>query len=157
MRSSVDLVDRPYAFSQLRPLLLNGFAGEARKRGFSHGDQTFEALHRFRILSPLFRVKRDGRTIANLARTDPSLARQVAYWQPTSAEDLVDARNAGRLFDPALEPITAYRRLMRPLNDHTYLSSVYLYSEFQLVFLPLLRQAVGFLRWSKRADAFIPT
>lgn len=152
MRPTLDLVRLPYAFTQVRPLLPNGFAREARARGFSAAEQQLEALHRLRLLVPLFRVERDGRAIALAARRgqpdEPAWA--LAHWQPTSRDDLLEARSLGRLHDPAHEHFIARRRLRRTIGELSYDSSVYLYSPHQLIALPLNRQARSHLGFTRR-------
>ena len=145
MRSTVDLVELPYTFTQLRPLLADGFGREARQRGLFLPAATLEALHRERLLVPLFRVQRDGRAIRRLVREDRRLATQVAHWEPTNRRD-IEAAAVSALFDPAGEPFVARRRLERTLFDRiTYDSSVYLYSQHQLTMIPILERAIQYL------------
>lgn len=133
MRSPVDLLEFPFVFTQLRPLLASGFVREAKDRGVNLNEIQLEGLHRFGLLPPLLRIRRDGRAIARHRSADPILARQLAHWQPTSVEDLRGARNAGRLFAAAEEGFVARRRLLRQIGDVEYRASEFLYSPHQIL------------------------
>ncbi|HEX2086452.1 MAG TPA: hypothetical protein VHF89_12270 [Solirubrobacteraceae bacterium] len=146
MRPAVDLIELPFAFTQLRPLMPSQFIGEARKRGVPLDEHQLEALHRLRLLPPFLRVQRDGRAIAALRRSDPRLAHHVATSHPTDVRDLREARAAGRLLAPAAEHFIARRRLVRVIDGRRYRSSEYLYSHHQLVHLPTVRRALPLLR-----------
>lgn len=100
MRPSIDLIDLRYAFTQLRPLTPAKFLSEARQRDASLIEEHLEALHRLGVLVPLFRVRRDGRRIANVARRDLNEALDLAHWEPTSPESLLHAKRSGLLSDP---------------------------------------------------------
>lgn len=149
MRTAIDLVALPYTFTQQRPLLANAFLSAARERGVSMVEQQLEALHRARILVPLLRVRRDGRAIASATRARHPHVYQFAHWQPTAREDLREALDEARLFDPAAESFIARRRLKRTIGELTYDSSVYLYSPHQLIALPLIRDVLPHLGWSR--------
>lgn len=153
MRTARDLVVLPYTFTQQRPLLADGFLNATRERGLSMSEQQLEALHRARILVPLLRVRRNGRAIATAARVQHPDVHQFAHWQPTAREDVREALDEGRLFDPAEESFMARRRLKRTIGELTYESSVYLYSPHQLVLLPLIRDVLPNLRWSHQSGA----
>lgn len=139
------LLEEPFTFTQLRPLLPRQFIDVAKKCGMWLSEQELEAFHRVRLVVPVYRVARDGRTIASEYRRGEE-AYYLAHWQPTSRDDLVDAHAHGRLYDPASEPFIARRRLKRALGDRSYDSSVYLYSHHQLNALQLMRQARSRLR-----------
>jgi hypothetical protein len=133
------LLDEPFTFTQYRPLLPRQFIDEAKRCGLWLSEQELEAIHRVRLLVPLYRLARDGREIANAHRRGED-AYHLAHWQPTSRADLTDARTHGRLYDAASEAFIARRRLKRPLGDRSYESSVFLYSRHQLTAVPFLRQ-----------------
>jgi hypothetical protein len=134
------LLDEPFTFTQQRLMLPAKFLEEARKCGLWMSEQELEAWHRVRLLVPAFRVARDGRAIASLHRQGED-AYQLAYWQPTSRNDLLEARSTGLLHDPACEAFIARRRLKRKLGEFSYDTSVYLYSRHQLMSLLLLKNA----------------
>jgi hypothetical protein len=151
MRPTVDLLELPYSFTQQHLLTSHEFCRAANKRGFGLTDQHLEALHRARLLVPLFRVKRDGRAIVAAMRGgDPHFARALANETPKRRDELRETREAGHLYDPASEPFVARRRLRRPLDGRTYESSVFLYAAQQLVTLPLIRVALPSLRMRNR-------
>jgi len=157
MRTSVDLVDLPYAFTQLSPLTPAKFLSEARKRDVLLIDEHLEALHRLEVLVPLFRVRRDRRKIANVARHDLNEAFYLAHWEPTTPQTLRVANAEGRLSDPARERFISRHLLRHTLGDSTatYETSIYLYSPYQLGLLPLVRDAVKDMRFDNRRGRLI--
>jgi hypothetical protein len=146
MRSAIDLLDLPYTYWQLPLLTETNFRREAKARGLHLQEHQFEDFHKLGLLTPFLRVRRDGRVIAAAARRRDPAAWQIAHWEPTSRRDLLDARAAGRLHDPAAEHFIARRRLQREVGEISYRSSEYLYSHHQLLALPALRGALPYLR-----------
>ncbi len=114
---------------------------------------SLEALHPLRILEPLFRVQRDGRLIASLARRDDTLGWQEAMWQPTLRRDLLQLKEGGRLHAPRAEAFIARRRLQRKTSNIEYSTSIYLYSHHQLLFLPLVKTALPHIRFGRNGQA----
>lgn len=152
MRSVLDLLDLPFTFWQLRLLTEDQFRREAKARGVDLFERQLEGLHRLRLLIPFLRVARDGRAIAAAARRDDPYIWEHAHRQPTYRADLLSAREAGRLHDPAEEHFIARRRLQREVGEVTYRSSEYLYSHHQLLALPLLRSALPYLRYVETGE-----
>lgn len=152
MRSPVDLVDLPYSFTQLAPLMPATFIREAAARGVQLTETQLEGLHRLRLLVPLFRVRRDGRAVAAAARRRAPDAWELAHWQPTQRWDLQRARDQGRLHAAAGEPFVSRKRLVRSVAGIEYRTSDYLYSAHQLLLLPLVRRALLFLRYRRGPD-----
>ncbi len=133
VRSPVDLIELPYAFTQLPLLMPDGFIRAARERGVALSEPQLDGLHRFKLLVPTFRVKRDGRAIRSYARERPMLARQLAQWQPTTRTDLLQARDERRLFAAIKEPFVGRDRRRRDLDGLPYLTSEYLCSQHHLL------------------------
>lgn len=153
MRPAKDLLDLPYSFTQLPLLMPEEFIREARQRGVRLSDNQLAALHRVRLVTPLFRVQRDGRAISSLIRRgEESVAWQVAHWQPTGRRDLLEARDRGRLFEPAREGFVSRQRLLRTTGGLEYRASEYLYSQHQLLLLPTVRAALPYLRYGRAGD-----
>lgn len=152
MRSAAELVDLPYSFTQLGPLMPDAFARSARERGVSLTVSDLETLHRLGLLVPFLRVRRDGRAIARYARSEPILAGQLAHWQPTQRRDLEEARRAGRLFAAGDEPFLGRQRRKRGAGDLTYLSSDYLYSPHQVLGLAKVRHALPHVKHRQRSS-----
>jgi hypothetical protein len=148
MKSAIDLLDLPYTFWQLPLYTESQFRREAKARGLHITENQLEGLHRLRVLTPIFRVKRDGRAIAAAARRQDPFVWEQAHWEPTARGDLVEARAAFRLHDPTDEPFMARRRLQRQVGDITYRSSEYLYSHHQLLVLPTAKTAMRYFRYS---------
>ena len=63
MRSPVDLVELPFAFTQRSLLTESAFIREAEKRHVRLRPATLEALHRLKLLVPLLRFSRDRAAI----------------------------------------------------------------------------------------------
>ena len=157
-RSSLDLLDLPFTFTQLPPLTADGFIREAKDRGARISQDQLEHLHRLRLLVPVFRVRRDTRAIAELALGDNEQrvwAWPVAHADPTSRHDLLEARDRGQLFDPSTERFIARQSLQRTVGEVTYLASEYLYSQHQLLHLPTVRAALPHLRYAGRAKRLV--
>jgi hypothetical protein len=153
MKSVLDLLDLPFSFWQLRPLTEQQFRTEAKERGVYLPAQQMEALHRLRLLVPIFRVARDGRAIAALARRGDPFIWEAAHWQPTTRVDLINARDSGRLHDPRQEHFVARRRLRRQIGEFTYDASEYLYSHHQLLALPVVRAALPHITFAPDGQA----
>jgi hypothetical protein len=160
MRSPLDLLELPYSFSQLPLLLGDEFRREASARGFDLSEDELEALHRARILVPLFRLSQDSRPIVTALRRNVVLGRQLAHWIAPSLSELAKFRAAGRLHDPATERLISGRqrchkvKLMGYGTDvyATYETSVYVYSQHQLMMLPVVSWTWGFLDRSPRHE-----
>ena len=157
MRSAVDLLDLPFGFAQLRPLMADDFRRQANDRGVSLQQAHLEALHRARILVPLFRVIRDTRTINALARRGARETYSFSRWHPTSRFDLEQARGRDWLRDPAEERFMSIAQRRRPLEDYSYEASVYVYSPHQLITLPLVKETLASMKYSRGGDDFVAT
>jgi hypothetical protein len=138
VRSPLDLLELPYSFSQVPLLTAAQFRREAGARGVALTEDELEGLHRARVLVPLFRVARDRWAIRQAANHDWVLARQLAHWQTTSRADLVEARSLGRLHDPAAERFMSRKQRTRSLDQWTYETSAYVYSQHQMITLQLV-------------------
>jgi hypothetical protein len=149
VRPAVELIELPYTFTQLPVLMPRQFISEARERGVHLSDAHLEALHRARLLTPLLRVRRDVRLVAQLAPRDAIHADQVAHWEPTNRRDLVDAYNSGLVTDPASERFISRRSRERNLAELEFLVSDYLYSSHQLLMLPTIKAVLPHLRARK--------
>jgi hypothetical protein len=149
MRPPQDLLKLPYSFTQLPPLTAQEFIDEARKRGLQLQIDDLQAFHRLKLLVPMLRVQRDGRAVASVARRGDIWSRQAGRGKPNTRDDLIEAEDHGRLFDPASEPFIGRGRLTRTAYSITYQSSDYLYSRHQLLTIPSLRQLKVFLSYQQ--------
>jgi hypothetical protein len=156
MRSSVDLAELPYVFSQVPLLVAEEFAKQASERGIVVTEQQLEALHQLRLMTPLLRVARSGRVLTSTVRRQGQWAWQMAYWRPTSPADIVDAHAANLLHDPAAERFIGSRRRQRDIGGRRYATSVYLYSHHQMIYLPLVREVLPFIRYGGPGDPETP-
>jgi hypothetical protein len=145
VKGALDLLDLPFSFWQLPLLSEAQFTREARARGVLLSPQMMELLHRMRLLTPLYRVQRDGRAIAAAVRRNDPFAWREADWLPMSRTHLVEACEVGRVHDPAEEHFIARQRLDRQVGDIPYRASAYLYSHHQLLMLQTLKRALPVL------------
>jgi hypothetical protein len=152
MRSALDLLDLPLSFQQLPALTEREFIAAAKDRGLHLTPQLLEDLHRLRILPPLLRLRRRGRSIAAAARRGDGSFWEERTWHPTRHDALVLARNDGLLRDAAAERFIRRATQEREVEGVRYTLSAYLYSEYQLLFLPLLREVLPHLRHDERGE-----
>lgn len=139
MRPTADLADLPYAFTQDPLLLPEQFVKALSTRDLELTTQELEDLHRVGLLVPLVRV---GRSRAGLERAsrEPWVWHMVA-WNPTSPRTIAEARSDGLLYDPANERFVAGARRQRQVQGRTIPSSVQLYSPYQTIYAPMIREA----------------
>jgi hypothetical protein len=104
VRSSLDLLKLPYSFSQLELLLGEDFRREASARGLELTDEELEALHRARILVPMFRLTRDPQPAKRAFASNVVLGGRLTHWVAPTLETLKILRSSGRLHDPAADP-----------------------------------------------------
>ena len=152
MRSTLDLLDLPFSFHQLPALTEHEFIAAAKDRSLHLTPQLLEGLHRLRILPPLLRLRRRGRSIAAAARRGDGSFWEERTWHPTRHDALVLARSDGLLRDPAEERFIRRATQEREVAGVRYTLSAYLYSEHQLLFLPLLREVLPHLRHDKHGE-----
>ncbi len=142
MRSPQDLLEFPFTFAQLRPLLPEKLVSEAADRGVVIHRADLDALHRARIVLPLFELRKDTRAIVAHARVNVREAESAAAWHPTSRYDLETALADGRLRDPTQVRYLPPAERRRHVGDRRYESPVYLYSPHQLIMLPLIARSL---------------
>jgi hypothetical protein len=149
-RSSLDLLTLQYPFSQVNLLTPEAFIREAERRYSSsissrlHLDvAALEALHRHRVLVPLYRIARTtGDPQRRIDVTGSLTARHVTTTIPA---EVFRAADDGRVYDPADEPFTAWST-----GD-----SDYLYSRHQLLGLDVAEFFVEQLVPELQADQSI--
>ena len=148
----MELVGLPYVFSQSPLLRPDQFIRDARERGAFLSEEHLEALHRARVLVPLFRVTRSTRQVRTSMRAGGPLAWQMGYWSPTEIDDVLAARDAGRLHDPAAERFMTRSQREHRVGEMSYASSVYLYCKQQMIHLPDVASALPSIRWTRDGD-----
>jgi hypothetical protein len=146
-RSSLDLLDLPYPFSQVGLLTASDFAnlaGQRRSwamRGLPSLDaQVLEELHRYGVLVPLFRV--DLTPSGRAPVIDISASQTVKQVHTTVIAALLRAASEGRAADPAAEPFAAWPT-ERHQAEWPSKESGYLYSRHQLVGLDIAMSFVS--------------
>lgn len=152
MRTSVDLLDLPFSFQQLPALTEGQFITAAKERGLQLTPQLLEGFHRIGILPPLLRLRRRGQTIAAAARRGDGSFWEERTWHPTGHDGLLLARESNLLRDPVTERFIRRASQQREVAGVRYSLSAYLYSEHQLMMLPLLRDALPYLRYDERGE-----
>src|SRR5690348_15358467 len=82
-RSTVELLGLPWVFTQLKPLTAQDFLKEVRRRNVDLTEPDLEAMHKKRILVPLLRASRDGRTLRAEVRAQRGMRFRHDHWDPT--------------------------------------------------------------------------
>jgi len=136
------LLDLPFVFSQTRLLTPSDIAREATARGVFLVDFQLEALHETRIVQPIYRVSYDVRAAVRAARRDPDWRWEILRHTQRDVTSLLRSRRAGRLFDPARASFVPWDRYERRFEDVRFRASDFLYSPFQLVALPFVRDMI---------------
>lgn len=159
MRPTTDLLNLEFVFSQQVPLTSSKFikALEQRilAREFRLSDwEQLEELHRVGVLIPMFRFKKNTRSLLREARqrklpaTSVLLGRDVPF-----AMNLHENEEIGSLIDPQFESYKTWYSYMRSYktdylypNESTnqektgsFWASSFLYSPYQLLLIPKLR------------------
>jgi hypothetical protein len=150
----MDLVGRPYAFTQRRLLEPEEFAREAGLRGVHLTSKDLDGLHQTHLLDPLYRVRRPEWDIQRRRRAVGRPYRQPSrMWgvPKTGAELRLDHAD-GLLADAAGVP---YRTRARAATGGVRRSE-YLYSTYQLLELTRVdrgRELLARARTSSKGDA----
>jgi hypothetical protein len=154
-RSSLDLLSLPYPFSQVGLLTASDFVKQAEFRR-SHADRglpmdlrVLEVLHRYSVLTPLFRV--DLTPGVPERKQDIALSLTAQHVHTTVVSELLRGATDGRAADPAVEAFHAWpaerRRALWPTFD-----SAYLYARHQLLGLDVATQFVRRLKPQRQGE-----
>lgn len=153
MRSSLDLLDLPFVFTQSAVLPEDRFIRDAKERGVQLNTEQLEAMHRSGLLVPFFRVRRDTRR----RRSHPMHSfdeRWRLSEQPRSADELKTIREENRLHDPAHDGFRARHWSMLRRGDLTFRPTAFVYGAHQMLNVPLVLQALPYLRWKNGRSRF---
>lgn len=145
IRSTQELALRSLAFSQFQLCSPSDFIKEASKRRIQIDTALLEDLHRTSLLVPFFRIlNHDPKGYASTKTAHHvseeahpiGLSRTMFYYH-----------KAGRLFDPAREDFVAWHRTnvqdVRPSEVSSSSEYQYLYSQYQLLALEVLKDVIG--------------
>lgn len=128
---TVDLLNRPWIFSQRHLLTEKNFTDEAKRRGLFLSESGLEILHKHSVLVPLLRVERDLAGVRReLRRKQPS----PWHWEiltgspPTTAPGLAAEGDAGRVSEGSISSFEPWRRRRRRHKEVSYKAWDYLYS-----------------------------
>jgi len=144
-RTSIELLDLPFPFSQVSLLTVDEFVKAADQRrihmgGHSLNPTGLEELHRYGVLVPIFCVSIGQDADPSLAiDTSSSLTRQ--HVRSTVVRQLYEAATEGRLSDPANHPFSPWPR-DRLRTEWPSVARGYLYSFHQLIGLERARSLV---------------
>jgi hypothetical protein len=157
MRSTVELLELPYSFTRSNLVTGNKFASLAGERDVGLDNWRLESLHRLGLLVPLFRIKRPKEEIRlAVAQRSDDRARALASWTPTRRAGLLEAVDERLLFDPADERFRSQRSFRREIDGHKFDLGVYLYSEYQLAALEVVRRVLPWISWGRRSGSLSP-
>lgn len=106
------------------------------------GEGQLEALHRHRILVPLYRVKKSTRGMPKLMRQHDVLTYSGFVSVPKTTPGLRLLREQKQLIDPRQERFQPWHHYVRELGDISIETSEFLYSPYQLLSLHQLRNVL---------------
>jgi len=147
--SAVDPLDYSFVFTQ-RPLLTpEEFIKECEFRGiiFFMGElglAQLEALHRASVLVPFYRIAKDLHEARRVAREEDSSLESVLR-RFRIKDRLPDHRAERTLFHPADQPFRPWRTFRRSSETGSVWTSIFLYSPYQLLAIPVLKEHMGCL------------
>ena len=147
--SAVDPLDYSFVFTQ-RPLLTpEEFIKECEFRGITFfmgelGLAQLEALHRASVLVPFYRIAKDLHEARRVAREEDSSLESVLR-RFRIKDRLPDHRAERTLFHPADQPFRPWRTFRRSSETGSVWTSIFLYSPYQLLAIPVLKEHMGCL------------
>jgi hypothetical protein len=147
--SAVDPLDYSFVFTQ-RPLLTpEEFIKECEFRGLTFftgelGLAKLEALHRASVLVPFYRIAKDLHEARRVAREEDSSLESVLR-RFRIKDRLPDHRAERTLFHPADQPFRPWRTFRRSSETGSVWTSIFLYSPYQLLAIPVLKEHMGCL------------
>jgi hypothetical protein len=145
-RKPVELIALPLAFSQAALLPPTEFVSRAADRGLDLGFGRLEALHKARILVPMFAIDYGPRVTVQERKS--AAAMEINPWlkqEPRSGHELGLYFAKGRLVDTAAMPFVPWTTPTMS-RGRRYLRYRYLYSAHQLLRIPDLRNVTYRLR-----------
>lgn len=163
MKSATSLLDVSLVFSQRMLLTPTKFIDEYNRRelrsdlSLSLWDQ-LEALHRARALTPVYRFRKNVRSILIECRRQnidviSALTHQLG--DEASLSHFLDGHSGfGQLHDPSIERFRPWPRYVRKIEGHLLWTSAFFYSPYQLLLLPMLRRVIPKLRARRTARKY---
>jgi hypothetical protein len=158
MKQLIDLLNLPHIFSQ-QPLLTKGeFKDQYNRRMGLFGNEIFsndqlEALHRVGLLRPMYRFQRRiDDVLAEMKRLNYPLVRILSILRSTPKQDFKNTQ-FGDVLDPRHETFVDWDRYKGSLEEHSYSTSHFLYSTYQLLLAPTISQAINTMTSEKKKDA----
>lgn len=159
MRASIDLLELELVFSQQPPLTPTRFLDEYKRRVSGAGSsliflEQLEALHKARVLIPLVRLVKDVRRIWREAGREGVSPLSVIF-QHLSDHSILNnylhGYGVGRMTDPRTEQFKPWHTYAREFEGHSFRTSLFCYSRYQLLLIPTIRSLTRRMR-SRKTD-----
>jgi hypothetical protein len=157
MRASTDLLELELVFSQQTPLTPTRFLDEYKRRESGAGSsliflEQLEALHRAQVLIPLFRLIKNVRRIRREAEREGVSLLSVIFQHLADHPILTNflhGYGVGRMTDPRDEQFKPWHTYVRGFEGHSFRTSLFCYSHYQLLLIPTLRKLIRRMRSHK--------
>jgi hypothetical protein len=138
--STVAVASLPWVFTQQHPLDTSSFISEANRRGFDLDLDVMRELYRHALLVPfVYASDRQAGPIPETLGPEP----KRAIYGSTHLGALRHARDRGRLADLTAVPFRRKLRFERPGAHPLRWWNGLIYSRYQLLVLPELRDLLG--------------
>lgn len=155
MRSTTDILDIKYAFTQRSPLTPAKFMDEYKRRELHSNLQIslwdqLEALHRAQVLIPIYRLRKNVDQVLNECRHQKiplisALVQQLG--DDISLSYYLDGYTGiGHLRDPRNERFRPWPNYIRKIQSQLLWTSTFFYSPYQLLLVPMLQRIIQKLR-----------
>jgi hypothetical protein len=145
-RDAAELVSLPFTFTQLDPLRPDEFLKLASARGYALSHHRLEALHRSRLLFPLLRASRDGRTLrGELRRAGPQYRYRYLGWDAKwhlGTRAMLAVNVTIKWHDPAEEEFIPVQKRRLRFEETEYPVTQYIYSPYQAIMLPFIKRVL---------------
>jgi hypothetical protein len=152
--STVTVAAQPWVFTQHHPLNASSFIDEAKRRGVDLDISVLRELYRHRILTPFFYV--NNRAVSPAPQLIGPEPKQIGG---TMLMEFRHARDKGRLSDLAEVPFRPRLRFYRIGADRRHWWNGLIYSWYQLLVLPEIKDFLTHRRhrrWEKGYITILP-
>ena len=159
MRPTTDLFELDLVFSQQRPLTREEFIDQCKRRGLNlHSWDQLEALHRAKLLVPMYRFVKNVRPIIAEGRREGMALITILVnniWDGIILSNYLHGyKNVGHPQDPRNERFRAWNNYARKYDGEIVWTSSFLYSPYQLLLMPYLKPYIRKMRWRKTPRPF---
>lgn len=159
MRPTTDLFELDLVFSQQTPLTRDKFLEQCKRRGLNlHSWDQLEALHRAKLLVPMYRFVKNVRPIIAEGRREGMALITILVnniWDGIILSNYLHGyENVGHPQDPRNERFRAWNNYARKYDGEVVWTSSFLYSPYQLLLMPYLKPYIRKMRWRKTPRPF---